>query len=288
MVVEPHHPLSESTNEDGLQVSGSFGADEVGCDVIFKTSDSVLLYVQSSTMRRMDPRVFQSLLPVVSTQDDKEIGVIDIPERREVLEIIIHALYDRAWLSDGGSLDHLEEALDLMSTYTVRPSLHIGASSHMHGILLQHAALSPFRVYALAARHGLQDLAVRSSTYTLVESLEALTDDLASRMGAVYLRKILCLHMERRNVIKALLAQKPSPHQASTSCTQVDRENLGFAWVLAATSFLADTSSDISNEELFQAFAPLGDDLQCDDCKASLKLHIQGIIYRWSGVKRSI
>ncbi|KAG2011315.1 hypothetical protein CC2G_011452 [Coprinopsis cinerea AmutBmut pab1-1] len=159
MVVEPHHPLSESTNEDGLQVSGSFGADEVGCDVIFKTSDSVLLYVQSSTMRRMDPRVFQSLLPVVSTQDDKEIGVIDIPERREVLEIIIHALYDRAWLSDGGSLDHLEEALDLMSTYTVRPSLHIGASSHMHGILLQHAALSPFRVYALAARHGLQDLA---------------------------------------------------------------------------------------------------------------------------------
>jgi hypothetical protein len=61
-------------------------------------------------------------------------------------------------------------------------------------------------MYALAAQHKLEQLAIAVSPSLLSFDLATLTDDLVGRMGAVYLKRLVFLHLGRSAALKRLLS----------------------------------------------------------------------------------
>ena len=66
--------------------------------------------------------------------------------------------------------------------------------------------------YALAASHDLYSLAVPISSHLLSYPLHMLTDELAEKIGPVYLKRLFFLHLGRLDALRRLLLPPPHPH----------------------------------------------------------------------------
>lgn len=88
-------------------------------------------------------------------------------------------------------------------------------------------------MYTLAAQHGLEQLAVAVSPFLLSFDLAALTDDFVGRMGAVYLRRLVFLHLGRSAALKRLLSPPLDYHTPDDACGAEEHDALMNAWSVA-------------------------------------------------------
>lgn len=160
--------------------------------------------------------------------------VINVPESSNTLNVIAHALYDTSCAKHAPALETIEEAIDRMPTYGIIPALHVVPGKELYNLLLTHAPISALRVYALAAKHKLHELARQASAHTLSLSMSMITDELASRMGSVYLKNLMLLHVARKEGFKTIILPAPEKHVPTQACTAEDQRKLHRAWALAA------------------------------------------------------
>ncbi|KAG2024057.1 hypothetical protein CC2G_001653 [Coprinopsis cinerea AmutBmut pab1-1] len=274
-------------DETVVSVSSSFypGAHEGSHDAILRTSDSVLFYLHSPVLQSVSTRAFESFIGSAAAARVTQDEIIDIPETSTTLNVIVHALYNTSCAQHAPTLDVLESAIDRMPSYNITPNAHILPGSHLYGLLLTHAPLSPLRVYALAAHHQLHELAVHASSHTLAIPLSSITDDIARRIGAIYLKKLMTLHMARQEHFKNIILQPPELHLVSKACSFQDQKRLSRAWALAAAYFAWDGKNDVPINELQRTFASLEDGLDCDQCKGTLRKRIKEIVVQWAAAK---
>lgn len=95
-------------------------------------------------------------------------------------------------------------------------------------------------MYALAAQHRLEQLAVAVSPFLLSFDLASLTDDLVGRMGAVYLKRLVFLHVGRSMALKRLLSPPLDYHTPNDACGAREHDALMNAWSLAAAELAWD------------------------------------------------
>ena len=82
----------------------------------------------------------------------------------------------------------------------------------LYMLLLSSAPLYPIEIYCLAAKFNLEKLAVNSSSHLLSFPTSSITDEMALRMGAIYLKRLMCLHHGRNGALKDILLVPPPPH----------------------------------------------------------------------------
>ena len=207
-------------------------------DTVFRSTDGVLFYVNASVLLKASKSIFEAFLGA-SLQDKRfRDAILDIPESSSVLNIIIHTIYGLSCAKHSPPFDDIETAVDRMPVYGLMPSTFIKPSSPLFQLLLSHAPVQPIRIYALAGHFGLDELAVQTSSHLLSYELSGLTDDLAKRMGAVYFKRLMCLHINLLDSLKAIILQPPPPHPATDTCDFMEQKKLSRAWALAA-SYLA-------------------------------------------------
>jgi hypothetical protein len=201
--------------------------------------------VNSATLLRVTKRAFQPILQ--SSLEDSGFRnhnhhTVNIPDNSCVLDIILHVFYDLSLFKPGPPpLDALEAAVYRMDMYGLVPSSHITPSTPIFEAIYSHAKPGPhiaIRVYALAGQFDLYSLATQTSPYLLSYTLSDLSDDLARRMGAKYLRRLMSLHLSRVDELKRIIIRPPHTHPPSSGCTLSDQKGLARAWALAA-SYLA-------------------------------------------------
>jgi len=214
--------------------------------------------------------------------------VTDIPESSTTLNVIAHALYDSSCAKHAPSLDTIEEAIDRMPSYGIIPGLHILPGKELYNLLLTHSPIAALRVYALAAKHKLHELARQSSAHTLSLSMSLVTDELAQRMGSIYLKNLMLLHMARKEGFKTIVLPPPDKHVPSSVCTVEDQRKLHRAWALAAAYLAWDGKIDIPNATLQSTFTSLEENLRCETCKTCLRNRIKDVIVQWAAMKRTI
>jgi hypothetical protein len=100
--------------------------------------------------------------------------------------------------------------------------------------LMTHALIYPLDVFALAASHGLEELAKSSSTYLLSFALSEISEEQAEKIGAAYLRRLFFLHLGRIEALKRLLVQPPSLHGPTKKCGFAQQGEVSRAWALAS------------------------------------------------------
>jgi hypothetical protein len=91
-------------------------------------------------------------------------------------------------------------------------------------------------LYALAASHDQASLAKEASEGLYAYPPDALTDDLARQMGAIYLRRLLGLRLARVDALKRIVITGPSAHAPTAACGPAQAQALERAWTLAAMS----------------------------------------------------
>ena len=112
---------------------------------------------------------------------------------------------------------------------------------------------------ALAAAHDLYELAVPVSSHLLSFALHSLTDELALRIGPVYMKRLFFLHLGRLDALKRLLLPPPHPHPPTAGCDFAEQKRLTRAWALAS-AYLAWDARPGTRRGLSSRGEPLADD----------------------------
>ncbi|KXN91239.1 hypothetical protein AN958_01761, partial [Leucoagaricus sp. SymC.cos] len=275
------------------------GAHEIEPDTIFISSDMVLFYVHSQVLKAHSPHAFRRVFeahqdtdkgtpkgfksgPMESSVQD---GLIRIPDTSSVLNVILHTLYGTSSAQHSPSFETLTIAVYRMPFYDLNPKACIVPRTPLYDVLLTHAPLFPIQLYTLAGHHDLQELAVATSSHLLSYPLSNLPEEMAERMGALYLKRLLCLHLDRFNALKHILLSPPHPHPVTRECNFTDQKKLTRAWALVAAYLAWDARPDLSTHSMRSAFQPLTENLSCELCNEGLQKRIKDVIVQWASVK---
>jgi hypothetical protein len=146
----------------------------------------------------------------------------------------------------------------------------------------------PLQIYALAAAHSLEPLAIRVSTAVLSVPLTDIDPASASAMGAVYLLRLARLHQSRKDALKGLMLVAPKEHEDTPGCGRDERRSVMRAWALAAAYLAWEVVPNADQDWIMKGLSPLLGHVTCNLCERSLQMRMQTVLESWSKVKATI
>ncbi|KAF4618467.1 hypothetical protein D9613_009882 [Agrocybe pediades] len=281
--------VTSDSSEATVTVSTTFNLDRIpNADTFFQSPDGVTFCVESDVILEACSTAFHlsARMQPSSSGTTMSLMFLDIPS--EELNVLLHALYCTSPAANSPDIDTLVRAIDCMSQHGLTPSSLMQASSPLHGLVLSHAPRHPVKVYALAARHGLTELARKASSYLLEYDLKQITDEVAERIGPLYLLKVAVLQIDRFNSLKNILLRPPVFHAPIPTCTLEDQRALTRIWSLAACQFAWETRMDLTEFKLRSQIDPGKNQLKCKKCQKILDDQVKDVLAQWMRVRRTI
>ncbi len=217
-------------------------------DVWIISVNGVRFYVHRRRLSSASKNNFNFLIPGHGRPDlqGRPPHIIALPEDSNVLNVMLHTIYDISCDSYHPSFETLASAIGALRKYGVSLQRYMAPATPLFTLVLNQAPMRPIETYALAAENELNELAVSVSSHLLSFQLRDLTDELATRMGPIYLRRLVLLHHTRTAELRRIIFSPPYPHGPTNSCGIVDRKALSRAWVLAAAQLAWDAKPGTS------------------------------------------
>lgn len=211
-----------------------FTIDGLSPDLVLASTDQVLFYVHHHRILCASENGFGMLLvaPLPFTPD-AALPTVSVPEPADVLNIILHIVYNISAMAFGPTFETISAALDALPRYGIDPKAHASVGQPLYDLILACAPLQPIETYALAGAHDLGAAAASASAHLLSFPLPTLSDALAARMGAVYLKKLFFLHFGRMDALKRVLIKPPATHPETAECSLSQQKCLMRAWAAA-------------------------------------------------------
>ncbi|KAI8993835.1 hypothetical protein BD414DRAFT_534930 [Trametes punicea] len=282
-------------------------------DLTIISSNNVYFYAHRHRVANASSNGFGGLLFDWDVYSPGFLPSLHLPESGDVINVVLHTMYGLSCLHFHPSLETVEEALDALIKYGVPIQTHANPYQPLHQLILSLAPYHPIETYALAGRHQLEDLAVTISGHLLSFDLSRITDDLATKMGPVYLKRLFFLHQTRLQALKEILLKPPATHPATPGCNPTEQGKLTRAWALATAQLVWDAMPSkamtgfevdvpeagdlpsvplsvvgISPNSLRSLLEPIAEKIFCESCRAMLQQRIQEVIYSWGSVKPTI
>lgn len=204
-------PVEDKKSEGNscISVSTTFfpGAniDSIPVDLIIVSSDSVFFYVHSQRLLSASSNGFNGHLPATSDTEEASDAVISLPLLSPVINILLHTVYSMTCAHYMPSLEDLSNAIATFKTYGLDPQMNLSNGTPLAALLLNYAPTHAIEVYTIAAQYDLRDLAISVSPHLLSFQLPTLSDELAGRMGPLYLKRLFFLHLGRNDAVCILL-----------------------------------------------------------------------------------
>ncbi|KAL0955467.1 hypothetical protein HGRIS_001709 [Hohenbuehelia grisea] len=277
------------------------------------SADSVFFYVHTSVLASTSHNGFRGLLDDGNHDDGANraakalldpatssppIRVCTSTDHSTTLNVILHAVYGFSCVQYAPSTNTLVEAVDLFPIYGlvaemfihpgVTPTSPTAQPTPLYTLLMTHSPVHPLVIYSLAAHHNLHALAVATSEHLLSTPLHSVTDQAATRMGPIYLKKLAFLHLGRAEALKRIVEAPPPVHAPTRLCGADEQQRLSRAWMLAVAYLSWDARADVPVSMLDSALRTLGDHLDCHLCQYNLRDRIRDVTVQWLGVKRTI
>jgi len=252
-------PDPESQN---VQVSSTFfcGAmdEPLPTDLMLLSSDQVYFFVHSAMLLKHSGNGFAGLLG-----DNK----VYLPENLEVLNLILHALYDLNPSRFRPTVAQVAAALRSLQNYGVSLDSLL-TPGHTMSITILHLGLqSPLETFAMVAAFKLEHLAIEVSKGLVSVPLHNVTDELAKKMGPSYLRRLVFLHLGRIDRLKQLLIRPPSLHPVTKDCYESDQKRLQNQWKALAVVLGSEAQADLSPQRIHNTFTTLLLKTYCNQCQ---------------------
>lgn len=290
-------PLKVGTPQEGvgsetISISTAFhpGAnlDQNAPDLILISADKVFFHVHRQALQNATTNHFNYILLVPPTMwRDQGFSYI-LDDNADVLNVLLHTAYNLSIAAYSPTLDVLTRTIDALHKYGMPFDRFLCPNTPLFAHILSQAPLSPMQVYIAAARHRIEALAVPVSAYLLSYPLSDITDDMCEGMGAVYLRRLVMLHVHRNEELRKFLLTPPAGHPATIECGFVGQRGLMREWALETAPLSWQVRPDFSASLLQATLDAIHARLTCDQCKQSLNTRIRQLISQWSLTKRTI
>jgi hypothetical protein len=208
-------------------------------DLTFISSDDICFYVHSHLVLPASNSRFGSKWPdpTLIVSEGQEPFRVYLEESAPVLNILFHSIYNLPSSQITPTNQELTETLHALIKYGFTLADYIYPLSHFQDLILFQATVYPIEMYALAAHYGLEELAVSVSGHLLSYDLSQLTDQLGTTMGAVYMRRLVFLHLDRKEELKKLLLPPAAFHEFTAECGEEEQAQLVRAWCFAMTTW---------------------------------------------------
>lgn len=233
--------------------------------------------------------------------------MILIPEPSPLLNLFLHCVYDLPCTRFSSTVDDVSDCVTTIIKYGLPLAGYASQGGALYNLVLSKAPTAGIQMYALAAQHKLEQLAVAVSPFLLTLDLATLTDDLAGRMGAVYLRRLVFLHLGRSAALKRLLSPPLNYHAPEDTCGTQEHDALMNAWSLAVTPLawnvrpgscpplhahhalenVLNLPPDLAPTAIKAALGPLVDVVSCSRCKEGIQQTVKSVVAAWVGIKVS-
>ncbi|KAL1735649.1 hypothetical protein EV714DRAFT_267792 [Schizophyllum commune] len=279
---DPPTPPAQAT----MTVSTAFNLDTTPCpafppDCELMSCDDVVFYVNNSVLKRASSTGFGLAYPSPSSR-------VRVAETADVLNLILHVAYGVSPKAFSPSLETLGEAIARLPAYGLSPQAYVGANTPLFETLRSHAALSPLRVYTIAAAHDLLALAKLASGHLLGYPVHAMADADSRAMGPVYLRRLVTLHHGRLAQLQELLAQSQEFHPQTHGCTYQAQKKLAREWSMVANEVIVHARPDISSSVVRDKLAVVKSETSCAGCRKKLDERIWKAIVGWTMLPTTI
>ncbi len=202
-------------------------------DLIIISSDSVFFYVHTHRLLAASTNGFNSLAPL-KEQDHPEGNILPLPLDSVVLNILLHTIYNMSAAHYAPPPEAVIAAVESFETYGLSVRTYMAPASPFATLFLCTAPQAPIEFYAFAGAYDLNYLAIPISSFLLSYSLASLTDELAVKMGPLYLKRLFFLHLGRVEALKRLLLPPPQSHVPNAYCDFTEQKKLTRAWALAS------------------------------------------------------
>ena len=227
--------------DDIVSISTSFHPqNQPTPETVLVSSDSVLFYIHSPTVLNACPDAFKAYVDTSLSHEEYRTMAVHIDATADQLNVILHTLHGTSPAANNPDFYTLVTSIDRMPSYGISPQRFIRPTTLIHELLLSYAPLRPLDLYALGAHHGILSLAVSSSSHLLSCNLSTISDAMAERIGAVYLKKLMLLHVDRTMALRNILLQSPHPHPPTKTCSFEDQKSLTRAWAMASAYLVWD------------------------------------------------
>ncbi|PIL34106.1 hypothetical protein GSI_03817 [Ganoderma sinense ZZ0214-1] len=290
-------PLEEEVPDDAtvsLAFSPSLRIDGLLPDSIIVSSNHVYFYIHRHRILDVSSNAFFGHFTYEDLFPTPSLPTVHLPEDGDVVNVLLHTIYGLPCTHFHPSLETVEQSLTALIKYGILIEAHTTPHQPLYQLILSHAPHRPIDTYALAAHHDLEDLAVAASGHLLSYDTSRLTDDLAARIGPVYLKRLFLLHSSRLSALRNIILKPPETHPATPGCADGEQDELLRAWALAAAGLVWDATPTawcvvgISPAALRVQFEPIGQEIVCEACRLMLLQRIQDVVISWSSVKATI
>lgn len=153
-----------------------------------------------------------------------------------MLNLVLHCVYSLPCTHLSSSVEDISACVATIIKYGLPLSTYASQNGSLYNLVLSRAPTAGIQMYALAAQRGLEQLAVAVSPFLLSCDLATLTDDLVGRMGPVYLKRLVFLHLGRSAALKRLLSPPLNYHIPDDACGAREHDALMSAWSLSVAS----------------------------------------------------
>jgi hypothetical protein len=209
--------------------------DVLPTDLIIISSDSVFFYVHTHKLLAASTNGFDSHLPLKELDRPEGAGnILPLHIDSVVLNILLHTIYNMSAVHYAPTPEAVIVAVESLEKYGLSVRTYLAPASPLSTLFLGTAPQVPIEFYALAGAYDLNHLAIPISSFLLSYSLASLTDDLAVKMGPLYLKRLFFLHLGRIEALKRLLLPPPQPHGPNANCDFTEQKKLSRAWALAS------------------------------------------------------
>ena len=163
---------------------------------------------------------------------------LHLPEDASTLNILIHVVYGIPFAQYNPPLETLLEVVKSLKKYGILLPSHLNPGNHLFEEITKRIPQMPLEVFTIAAGDDIFELACEASKHLLSFPLNKISDQVATRMGSIYLRLLFTLHTERLFVLRRLVASPPVAHEPIYGCGRREYERLRSAWSLASVTFI--------------------------------------------------
>ena len=187
-------------DEPLASVASRFHPDEPDmkdADLVLLATDAVFFYAHRAVLLHKSSNNFGGLVtpehvvPLIGPHTHSLPEAIVTNYRPEVLNVILLAVYELPMRLCDPSLETLREVAPALVTLGYDLRSIAAPCSELFRLLLEAAEGDPLSLYAVAAQHSFEELAVPASRFSLNKSIKNLSDELAEQMGPIYLRRLL-------------------------------------------------------------------------------------------------
>lgn len=179
----------------------AFGPEQQSVDTVLKSSDAVFFYVHRHVLDGSSENGFGA--------GNVGRSLIAVDDDAVTLNIILHAVYDRPSDKFSPTVLQLIRAVDRMPIYGMSVPQLVQQTSNLFTLLSSMINPNPLDIYALAAYHSLDALAILASSHLVLFDLSSLPEEMIDRIGGHYLRRLSELQMSRNQELLDILAKAP-------------------------------------------------------------------------------